>query len=196
MATKSILSQAKGGKLTLLKSTLLSLLLIFLSLFIISQSVAARLEKIQRNFLWWTTNEVFKYSLVTQDKVCLPMEEGGLGIWRAGLFNQALLGKWLWRFRKEVHRLWRQVIATKYGVNSGGWCTRDVRGTYGYGMWKNIRVGAESFFRQVEYVVDEGHRIRFWYNPWNVPIHLKDLYPDLFSYSVSKESWISNFGCF
>ena len=77
-------------------------------------------------------------------------------------------------------------------MNSGGWCTRDVRGTYGYGMWKNIRVGAESFFRQVEYVADEGHHIRFWYNPWNVPIHLKDLYPDLFSYSVSKESWISN----
>ena len=23
-------------------------------------------------------------------------------------------------------------------------------------------------------------------------MHLKDLYPDLFSYSVSKESWISN----
>ena len=44
------------------------------------------------------------------------MEVGGLGIRRFGLFNQALLGKWLWRFGREGNSLWRQVIATKYGV--------------------------------------------------------------------------------
>ena len=65
------------------------------------------------------------------NKVCLPVEVGGLGIWRIGLFNQALLGKWLWCFRKESDRLWHQVIATKYGVANGGWCTRGVRGTLG-----------------------------------------------------------------
>ena len=84
---------SKGGRLTLLKSTLLSLP-IFLSLFTIPQVVAAKLEKIQRNFPWGTTDEVFKYSLVAWDNVCLPMEEGGLGIRRVGFFNQVLLGKW------------------------------------------------------------------------------------------------------
>ena len=73
--------------------------------------------------------------------VCLSMEGGGLGIWRLGLFNLALLGKWLWRFKKEVNHLWRQVIATKYGV-ARGWCTRAVKGTHGSGIWKNIRAGA------------------------------------------------------
>ena len=43
------------------------------------------------------------------------MEAGGLGIQRIGLFNQALLGKWLWHFGKEVTHLWHQVIDTKYG---------------------------------------------------------------------------------
>ena len=55
----------------------------------------------------------------------------------------------LWCFRKESDRLWRVVIATKYGVANGGWCTRGVRGTYGRGMWKSITAGAESFFGQV-----------------------------------------------
>ena len=55
---------SKGGRLILLKSTLSSLPTYFLSLFTIPQAVAARLEKIQRNFLWGTSDEVFKYSLV------------------------------------------------------------------------------------------------------------------------------------
>ena len=61
------------------------------------------------------------------------------------MFNQALLGKWLWRFGYEVTRLWRQVIATKYGKASGGWCTIFVRGTHGCGIWKNIRKGSNIF---------------------------------------------------
>ena len=73
------------------------------------------------------------------------MEVGGLGIRKIGLFNQALLGKWLWRFGNEVTRLWKQVIASKYGEASGGWCTRVVRGTHGCGMWKNIRTGLRAF---------------------------------------------------
>ena len=55
---------SKGGRLTLLKSTLSSLPTYFLSLFTIPKAVAARLESIQRNFpgvlprgvsntLWW-----------------------------------------------------------------------------------------------------------------------------------------------
>ena len=100
-----ILYLSKVGRLTLLKSTLSSIPTYFLSLFTIPQVVAARLERIQRNFLWGAPEDVFKYSLVAWNKVCLPVEAGGLGIWRIGLFNQALLGK-LWRFGKESNRLW------------------------------------------------------------------------------------------
>ena len=70
--------------------------------------------------------------------MCWPVETEGLGIRRFGLFNQALLGKWLWRFGSKTNHLWRQVIATKYGESSGGWYTRVSRGAQGCGMWKNI----------------------------------------------------------
>ena len=43
---------SKGGRLTLIKSTLSSLSINFLSLFVVSWKVHARLEKIQRDFLW------------------------------------------------------------------------------------------------------------------------------------------------
>ena len=53
-----------GGGLTLAKSTLSSLPMYYLSLFVIPVAVADRLEQIQRNFLWGTSKECFKYSLV------------------------------------------------------------------------------------------------------------------------------------
>ena len=42
----------KGGRLTLIQSTLYSLPIYFLSLFRIQRVACARLEKIQRDFLW------------------------------------------------------------------------------------------------------------------------------------------------
>ena len=47
---------SKGGRLTLIRSTLSSLSIYFLSLFRIPRIVWLRLEKIQRDFLWggWT----------------------------------------------------------------------------------------------------------------------------------------------
>ena len=71
---------SKGGRLMLLKSTLSSLpTYFFLSLFTIPKSVAARLESIQRNFIWGSSEGSFKYPLVACEKVCLPVEMGGLG---------------------------------------------------------------------------------------------------------------------
>ena len=80
---------SKGGRLTLLKSTLSSLPTYFLSLFSIPQAVADRLERIQINFLWGSSEEAFKYPLVAWNKVCWPVENGGLGIRMIGLFNQS-----------------------------------------------------------------------------------------------------------
>ena len=115
-----------------------------------------------------------------------------MGIRKIGLFNQALLGKWLWRFGKEATYLWHQVIATKYGEGSGGWCTRVARETHGCGLWKNVRKGADNFFGHVVNAAGEGNRIRFWHDPWSGPIPLKELYPELFVYAVVQEALISD----
>ena len=52
----------------LLKSTLSSLPMYFLSLFTIPKAVVARLESIQRNFLWGSSEGSFKYPLVAWEK--------------------------------------------------------------------------------------------------------------------------------
>ena len=136
---------SKGGRLTLVKSTLSSLPTYYLSLFVIPVAVADRLEHIQRKFLWGSSEECFKYPLVAWEKVCLPIVLGGLGIKKLVHFNKALLGKWLWRFGREGTHLWRRVIASKYGEGQGGWSTKICRRAHGCGLWCDIHDGWESF---------------------------------------------------
>ena len=126
---------SKDGRLTLLKSTLPSLPTYYLSLFTIPKVVATRLEHIQRNFLWGSIVECFKFPLVAWEKVCLPHELGGLGVQKFAPFNQALLRKWLWRYDHESSHLWRRVIAMKYQEGKGGWFTRACSSAHGCGLW-------------------------------------------------------------
>lgn len=77
---------SKGGKLTLLKSNPLSLSTCYLALFAAPKVVAIRLEHIQRNLLWGSS-ECFKYPLVAWEKVYLLLEPGGLGIRKSVSFN-------------------------------------------------------------------------------------------------------------
>ena len=91
---------SNGGSLMLLKSTLSSFPRYYSSLFTIPTSVANRIERLQRNFLWGGLGE-FKHHLVGWDKMCASLASGGLGIWKLTTFNQSLLGKWLWRFGLE-----------------------------------------------------------------------------------------------
>ena len=86
---------SKGGRLTLLKSTLSSLPTYYLSLFTIPKHMAARIERLQHNFLWGGLGDGFKHHVVGWDTVCSPLAQDGLGVRKVEVFNRALLGKWL-----------------------------------------------------------------------------------------------------
>jgi hypothetical protein len=136
---------SKGERLTLLKSTLSSLPTYYLSLFKIPKHVVARIEKLQSNFLWGGLGDGFKHHLVGWDTICSPLAQGGLRVRKVKVFNRALLGKWLWKFGREVTHLWRRVIAAKYGLDCGGWMTQNPKGTHGCSLWKGIFSGWEFF---------------------------------------------------
>jgi hypothetical protein len=59
--------------------------------------------------------------------------------------------KWLWNYDTKREALWRLVLNTKSdsmsGLNtksdsmSGDWCSKEVVGPFGVGVWKYIRWG-------------------------------------------------------
>lgn len=68
------------GRLVLIKSTLSSLPIYFMWLFVIPKKVRTRLERIQRNFFWEDTKERRKFHLVNWVEVCKDKKHGGLGL--------------------------------------------------------------------------------------------------------------------
>ena len=69
---------SKGGRITLIKTTMASMPLYQMSLFRMPKTVARRLEKLQRDFLWEGGNLEKKAHLVDWEVACADKEKGGL----------------------------------------------------------------------------------------------------------------------
>ncbi|RVW37936.1 Transposon TX1 uncharacterized 149 kDa protein [Vitis vinifera] len=157
---------SKGGRATLIRSTLSNLPIYLMSLLCLPSVVRRRLEKIQRDFLWGGGNLERKPHLVRWEVVCLSKKKGGLGVKNLSILNKALLAKWNWRFANEREALWNQVIRGKYGEERGGWSSREVREAHGLGLWKGIRMNWELVSNRLVFIVGNGRRVRFWRDKW------------------------------
>ncbi|CBI31907.3 unnamed protein product, partial [Vitis vinifera] len=124
---------SKGGRITLIWSTLASMPIYFMSMLSMPRKVRLRLERIQRDFLWGGGALERKLHLVRWDLVCLEKCNGGLGVKSLSILNKTLLCKWSWRFAIEREAFWNQVIRGKYGEEQGGWSSKEAKG--GGGVW-------------------------------------------------------------
>jgi hypothetical protein len=183
---------SKGGRLTLIKSTLSNLPAYYLYLFPVHMSVANRIEKIQRDFLWGGMRDEQKMHLVSWNQIYRPLRAGGLGIRNIHKFNRALLGKWLWRYATENEALWYKIIKDKYEDQPGGWCSKEVTGPFGVGLWKHIRRGCDTFAQNVRFEVGLGSKILFGHDMWCDNQLLKHTFSSLFSIARYKEAWVKD----
>jgi hypothetical protein len=175
---------SKGGRLTLIKSTLSNLPTYFMSLFPISTGVANRIEKLQCDFLWGGLDKEFKYYL-RWSIVCTLISEGGLTVRNLLRFDHVLLGKWLWCYGLE-----RKAWCTKYGSSWRDWCCWKPIEVYGVGLWKNIMSGWGKFSSHTRFEVGDGSKVRFWYDLWCGDMALEEAFPGLFGITCAKDAFV------
>lgn len=85
---------SKGGRLTLLKSTMASIPNYYLSLFTILGVVAYDIESKFQNFLWNDIENHHRYHLVDWKTIYRPLRCGDLGIRSVREHNRVMLAKW------------------------------------------------------------------------------------------------------
>jgi hypothetical protein len=102
-----------GGRLVLINSALLNIVLYMLSFFLLPKGVLSRLDFFRSRFFWQGDSENKKYRLAKWSVVCRPKDQGGLGIQDLEVKNTALLGKWLFRLLTE-DRVWQTLLRQKY----------------------------------------------------------------------------------
>ena len=182
----------KGGRITLIKSTLASIPIYQMSIFRMLKSVAKRLEKLQRDFLWGGGNTGRKIHLINWKVACTQKEKGGLGIRRMGLLNKALLGKWIWRFAVEKDVLWKKVIGVKHGLEGCGWKSKDARGPFGVGVWKEVFKEISWCWNNMKFKVGRGTKIRFWTDHWCGNVALSQAFPQIFALAVCSNDLVND----
>ena len=110
---------------------------------------------------------------------------------RIDSLNKALLGKWVWRFAVEKDNLWRLMIRVKYGQEEFGWKTKEGRGTYGVGVWKEVMKEAKWCWENIKFKVGKGTRIKFWSDQWCGNERLSHAFPQLYEMAVNKNATVN-----
>lgn len=98
----------RRGRLELVRSTL-SAMAIFAMMFLdISAKTLSYIAKIVREFLWKGPKRCPGRPLSCGvGRVCMPREQGGLGIPNLQLMNHALRARWLWLRRVDTSKPWK-----------------------------------------------------------------------------------------
>lgn len=105
----------KGGRLTLIKASLASVPVKYLSFLVVQESVCKSLEKIRMDFLWRVGEDDRGLHLVAWERICTPKDKEGdrftkIAAYEQGLVMQMALAVWLGGMRLmkagSGHKVW------------------------------------------------------------------------------------------
>ena len=132
------------------------------------------MDRVNRNFLWGSSETMRKIHWVGWQKVTKPKGEGGLGLQEANGRNTALLAKLNWRFHTEDDALWVKVLKGKYCSNRRLNAINMDRLPCSQ-ICRAIKNGRDTFNKGSMWVVHRGSTINFW----------EDNYPRPYSWSFN-----------
>ncbi|GJR26293.1 putative ribonuclease H-like domain-containing protein [Tanacetum coccineum] len=112
-------SLSAAGRLQLVQSVLSSLHVYWASVFILPSRIMLDLEQLIRGFLWCQGDMLRGKAKVSWEVVCLPKEEGGLGLRRLDAFNKALIITHIWSILTSKESLWGLVTKPRCGLIVG-----------------------------------------------------------------------------
>lgn len=113
--------------------------------------------------------------------MCLPKQEGGLGVINLNTQNEALLLKFLHMFFNKADIPWVNLVWENYYAN-GKLPGQHKKGSF---WWRGIVKLLDKFKGLASAVVADGSTVLFWTDTWNDHLPSQD-FPHLFSHAQNK----------
>ncbi|GKC40118.1 putative RNA-directed DNA polymerase, partial [Tanacetum coccineum] len=195
-------SLSMAGRLQLIRSVIGSMHVFWASVFIIPNGVLVDIEQCMRNFLWSPGASLKGKAKVAWDVVCLPKDEGGLGIrrWVKWIHAYKLCGRNFWDIplRGNMSWGWRKILQLRPIVREFIW--HKVGNGSNTSLWYDRWCAASPLANHVSNrdVFRAGLSLSSCIsdivagNVWNWPSDLIDKYPLLNSCKVPLSSEVDS----
>ncbi|CAA7052486.1 unnamed protein product [Microthlaspi erraticum] len=155
---------SKGGKEVMIKSVAQALPTYVMSCFLLPQATIKKLQGAISKF-WWSTKQNNRgLHWIAWEKICLPMDEGGLGFRDLQNFNLALLAKQLWRIFHYPSSLLARVLKGRYFWSSNPLAGERVNSpSYG---WRSMMATRELLVSGMRKAIGTGANTVVWRDSW------------------------------
>ena len=148
-----------AGRLQLIRSVLFSIQVYWSSIFILPKEVCKVIDQILRSH---GAVGISKAAKVAWDVVCLPIEEGGLGLKRVHDWNKAAITRHLWNIASNSHTIWTSCINSYLLKGRSVWgipVPNDC--SWNWSKLLNLRDTVRPFIRSK---VDKGEGTFLWFD--------------------------------
>lgn len=134
------------------------------SVFILPARIVHDLEQLMRGFLWCNGEPHKGKSKVAWEVVCLPRQEGGLGIRRLDSFNSALISSHIWSILMGKESLWVKWIHV-YKIRDRNFWDIPCRGNMTW-SWRKLLQIRPLIRRFIWYTICNGAKASAWFDSW------------------------------
>ncbi|GJZ26280.1 hypothetical protein Tco_0570533, partial [Tanacetum coccineum] len=155
-----------AGILQLIQSVIASMHVYWSSIFILSSRIMSDIEQLMRSFLWCNGEMRRGKAKVAWEDICLPKDEGGLGIQRLDHFNVALISSHVWSILTRKEALWVKWIHT-HKLRGRNFWDYPFRGNMTWG-WRKILQIRPIIRKFIWYKIGNGSSISAWFDNWSM----------------------------
>ncbi|OIT27443.1 putative ribonuclease h protein, partial [Nicotiana attenuata] len=155
-----------ASRTVLIKATLSSIPSHVMQFITLPIKITKEIDRIQRNFLWGTTQEKRKIHMIRWEVVTKAKVEGGLGIQKASVKNKAALASLAWGAYTNTNTLCARVLIHKNCNMSRPANAGRYHGSSKSPTWRAMLSGWETCTKASRWIVNKGNRVNFFNDTW------------------------------
>ncbi|KAG7547838.1 Reverse transcriptase domain [Arabidopsis suecica] len=153
-----------AGRVQLIASVITGIVNFWLSTFMLPKGCVKKIESLCSRFLWAGCIDGSTGAKIAWSGVCLPKQEGGVGLRRFSVWNKTLCLRFIWLLFAENESLWSKWHKFHHLKTKSLWELKEsATDPWTWKMLLRLRHFAEKF---IIAEVNNGEQISFWHDNW------------------------------